>query len=191
MRDVVESQQILETAAGTSQVAPTATYAAKSAISRSDISTDAKILVLEGSRTLFGFKALLRLSDRAFRDRGEIFFQPHSTEIIWGGQRVIFIFPHASGAFGFYYDIQLNELLSIPPGGRSFETMTIAVNNAIFILFQRIYQNTSYRKGMKRNALMSDTTFFIHNSKRAQFINCRSKGCWAAVCATSKWHRNK
>ena len=133
IRDVVESQQILETAAETSQVAPTGTFAAKPAISRSDINTDAKILVLEGSRTLFGFKALLRLSDRAYRDRGEFFFQPHSTEIIWGGQRVIFIFHHASGAFGFYYDIQLNELLSIPPGGSSFETMTIAVNNAIFI----------------------------------------------------------
>lgn len=133
LRDVVESQHVLETAVETSQTAAAVIHSAKPAISRSDISTDAKILVLEDSRTLFGYKALLRLSDRAYKDRGEFFFQPHSTEIIWGGQRVIFIFHHASGTFGFYYDIQLNELLSIPPGGHSFETMTIALNNSIFI----------------------------------------------------------
>jgi molecular chaperone HtpG len=108
-------------------------FAAKPAILRKEVETDAKILVLEDNEVMFGYKGLLRLSEKAYIDRGEFFYQPHFTEIIWGGQRIIYIFRHISGAFGFYYDIQLNELLNIPPGGTSFESMSVILKNSVFL----------------------------------------------------------
>jgi len=108
-------------------------FSPKPAISRPDVETAAKLLVLDDSQERYGFKGLLRLSERAYSDKAEFFLQPHSTEVIWGGQRVIFIFKHISGAFGFYYDVLLNELLSIPSGGRNFETLTVVLKNSVFI----------------------------------------------------------
>lgn len=108
-------------------------FSPKPAILRPDVETDAKLLVLDGVENTYGFKGLLRLSEKAYNDKGEFFLQPHSTEVIWGGQRIIFIFRHMSGAFGFYYDVQLNELLSIPSAGKAFETLTIVLKNSIFI----------------------------------------------------------
>ena len=46
---------------------------------------------------------------------------------------IIFIFKHVSGAFAFYYDVLLDELLSIPSGGKTFETLTIVLKNSVFI----------------------------------------------------------
>jgi molecular chaperone HtpG len=100
---------------------------------------------------MFGYKGLLRLSEKAYIDRAEFFYQPHYTEIIWGGQKIIFIFRHVSGTFGFYYDIQLNELMAIPSGGDSFETMTVILKNSVFlpipsILFQYFAPSENEKK---------------------------------------------
>jgi molecular chaperone HtpG len=35
-------------------------------------------------------------------ERGEFFLQPHSTSVVWGGQKVLFVFEHHSGQFGLY-----------------------------------------------------------------------------------------
>lgn len=133
MPDIVVSQKVFaKPQLERNDVSPSV-FEAKPAITRSDVETEAKILVLDDSDIMYGYKGLLRLSDKAYADRAEFFFQPHFTEIIWGGQRVIYIFGHASETFGFYYDIQLNELLSIPSGGKRYETMSVVLKNAVFL----------------------------------------------------------
>jgi len=129
MPDIVVSQK----AFAKPKFERTSDFEAKPAITRSNVETDAKILVLDDSEVMYGYKGLLRLSDKAYTDRAEFFFQPHFTEIIWGGQRIIYIFGHVSETFGFYYDIQLNELLSIPSGGKKYETMSVVLKNAVFL----------------------------------------------------------
>jgi len=133
MPDIVENQQVLTRSQSESEDVSYSAFEAKPALHRSDVETEAKILVLDDSEIMYGFKGLLRLSDKAYVDRADFFFQPHFTEIIWGGQRIIYIFRHAAGIFGFYYDIQLNELLSIPSGGHSYETMTVILKNSVFL----------------------------------------------------------
>jgi molecular chaperone HtpG len=133
MPDIVANQRVLEAEKAESGGTNYSAFAPKPAILRNDAETDAKILVLDDSEIMFGYKGLLRLSEKAYIDRAEFFYQPHYTEIIWGGQRIIFIFRHLSGTFGFYYDIQLNELMTIPSGGDSFETMTVILRNSVFL----------------------------------------------------------
>lgn len=131
--DVIQNQEVLQKEEARPAGIVFFPFAPKPAIVRSDVETVAKLLVLEESTNTYGFKGLLRLADKAYYEKGEFFLQPHSTEVIWGGQRIIFIFKHMSGAFGFYYDVRLNELLSIPSAGRAFETLTIVLKNSIFI----------------------------------------------------------
>jgi len=131
--DVLEYQEVLQNEETRPSADPYSPFSAKPAISRPDVETDAKLLVLGESQVRYGFSGLLRLSERAYTDKGEFFLQPHSTEVIWGGQRVIFIFRHLSGKFGFYYDVLLNELLSIPSGGGNFETLTLLLKNSVFV----------------------------------------------------------
>jgi molecular chaperone HtpG len=133
MPDIIRNQRVFEVEKAKSEGINYAAFSPKPAIVRSDVETDAKILVLEDSEIMFGYKGLLRLSEKAYLDRAEFFYQPHYTEIIWGGQKIIFIFRHVSGTFGFYYDIQLNELMTVPSGGNSFETMTVALKNSVFV----------------------------------------------------------
>jgi molecular chaperone HtpG len=149
LRDVVLNQRIMERQ--DTQTSSYSAFAAKPAIVRSDVETDAKMLVLEDSEPLYGYSGLLRLSEHAYAERADFFFQPHFTEVIWGGQRIIFIFRHASAAFGFYYDIQLNELITIPSGGGSYETMTVILKNCVFlpipsILFQYFTPSENEKK---------------------------------------------
>ncbi len=40
--------------------------------------------------------------------------QPHQTSVVWGGQKVLFIFQHHSGRFGLYYDLQTSGVVSAP-----------------------------------------------------------------------------
>ena len=131
--DVVVNQRAIEKSESENGGMNYFTFAAKPAILRTDVETDAKMLVLEDSEIMYGYKGLLRLSEKAYVDRADFFFQPHFTEIIWGGQRIIFIFRHVSGSFGFYYDVQLNELLTIPSSGSGFETMTVILKNSLFL----------------------------------------------------------
>jgi molecular chaperone HtpG len=151
MPDIVSNQRVLEAEEARSRGINYSAFAPKPAILRNDVETDAKILVLEDSEIMFGYKGLLRLSERAYIDRAEFFYQPHYTEIIWGGQRIIFIFRHVSGTFGFYYDIQLNELMAIPSGGASFETMTVILKNSVFLpIPSTLFQYFAPRKNEKK-----------------------------------------
>lgn len=131
--DVLQFQDVLQKEESKFAETTASLFLPKPAIRRPDVETDAKLLMLDESQNPYGFKGLLRLSERAYSDKGEFFLQPHSTEVIWGGQRVIFIFRDVTGSFAFYYDVLLNELLSLPSGGKVFETMTIVLKNSVFI----------------------------------------------------------
>jgi molecular chaperone HtpG len=103
-------------------------------IQRLDIPTERKLLTIaENEPALKGFRCFLAISDRVREERGEFFLQPHTTSVVWGGQRALFIFEHHSGEFGLYYDIQTQSPLSEQSGGGAFETSTIVMKNRIFI----------------------------------------------------------
>ena len=98
------------------------------------MSTDKKLLVVDKqSPILNNYKMFLGISERAFKEEYVFFVAPHTTRIIWGGHRIIFIFTHASSRFSLYYDIELFEDVGGLAGGGSYPTTTIITKNRIFI----------------------------------------------------------
>ena len=98
------------------------------------MSTERKLLTIrENEPALKGYRCFLAISDRVREERGEFFLQPHTTSVVWGGQRALFIFEHHSGEFGLYYDVQMQSPLADQSGGGTFETCTIVMKNKIFI----------------------------------------------------------
>ncbi len=109
-------------------------YDAAPAITRSDTSTNAKLLVIEdGDPPLRGYRCFLALTDRVREEFGDFFFQPHMTTVVWGGQRALFVFMHHSGQFGLYYDLQTTEAIKAQSGGGSCQTCSIILKDRIFI----------------------------------------------------------
>lgn len=103
-------------------------------ILRTDVKTSMKLLMAEKQNpVLNNFEMFFAISDRAFREEYSFFVIPHTTRIIWGGRRIIFIFTHASGKFSLYYDIELFEDTGNIAGGDAFSTTTIVTKNRIFI----------------------------------------------------------
>ena len=83
---------------------------------------------------LNAFTMLLGLSDRLMRAEGEFFRAPHTTRILWGGHRVVYIFTEATGRLNLYYDIELREPISHKnAGGGMFRTTTLITKNRIFV----------------------------------------------------------
>lgn len=104
------------------------------AITRSDVSSSAKLLTIPVDQPdLRGFRCFIALSEKIRSDMGEFFLQPHKTSIVWGGQKVLFIFMHHSGEIGLYYDLQTRDSISETSGGGSFPTSTIVLKDAIYI----------------------------------------------------------
>lgn len=104
------------------------------AISRTDIESDAKLMTIgDDEEALNDFRCFLAISERAREQRGEFFLQPHTTSIVWGGQRALFVFQHHSGRFGLYYDLQSPDVISATSGGGLYLTSTILLKNRIFI----------------------------------------------------------
>ena len=103
-------------------------------ILRTDILSDAKLLIINGNdAAVKGYRCFIAITDRAREERGEFFLQPHSTSVIWGGQKVLFVFEHHSGEFGLYYDLQTGQIVSGESGGGPFATATIVLRDKIFI----------------------------------------------------------
>jgi molecular chaperone HtpG len=77
---------------------------------------------------------LLGLSDRVMRTEIEFFRAPHTTRILWGGHRVVYIFTEATGRLNLYYDIELREPIShSKASGGMFRTTTLITKNRIFV----------------------------------------------------------
>jgi molecular chaperone HtpG len=80
------------------------------------------------------FHLFLGLSDRLFRTEGAFFRWPHTTKLIWGGHRVVYIFTDATGGLSLYYDIELKEPLDKEAtSGGMFPTTTIFTENRIYV----------------------------------------------------------
>ena len=110
------------------------TLEALPAITRSDVSCSAKLLTIPiGECGLAGYRCFLALGRKAREDRAEFFLGPHTTSIVWGGQRVLFIFTHPSGEYGLYYDLESRTVISSEPGGGRFPSCTIFLANQVYI----------------------------------------------------------
>jgi hypothetical protein len=76
-------------------------------IIRDSVSSDMKILTTSQKYPQLNGFTMLRLSDRLVRTEAEFFHAPHTTRILWGGHRVVYIFTEATGRLNLYYDIEL------------------------------------------------------------------------------------
>lgn len=105
------------------------------AIDRTDSKTDKKILKTQQKYPhLNNYSMFLSLSDRVYRKHLDFFFEPHTTKVIWGMHRIVYIFTHASNKISFYYDIELKEkLMDNTTGGIPVTTTTILTEGKIFI----------------------------------------------------------
>ena len=97
--------------------------------------TKMKLLVTHADYPqLNGFKCFLALSDRLFTHQRDFFLAPHTTKVIWGMHKIVYIFTHASGSITLYYEIELkSKLPSTMTGGLSIPSTTIVSQNRIFI----------------------------------------------------------
>lgn len=100
-------------------------------IDRREEKTDA--LILTSEVPVNGYRCFLAISDRVQRDKGHFFLQPHSTEVVWGGRKVLFVFHHHSKHFGLYYDILCPGLVGSGSGGGPTITATILTQSRTFI----------------------------------------------------------
>lgn len=120
-------------------------------IDRREKETSARILT--GEDPVNGYTCFLSLSDRVQREKGDFFLQPHSTEIVWGGRKVIFIFQHHSRRFGLYYDILCPGLVGAASGGGPRVTSTILAKDRTFIPVPHEIANDFQPKAGERKRL--------------------------------------
>ena len=102
---------------------------------RDDLKTEMKVLTVSDKHVkLNGFQLFLALSDRLVKREGEFLRWPHTTKLIWGAHRVIYIFTDPTGELSLYYDIELKTPLETElTGGSMFPTTTIVTKDRIFV----------------------------------------------------------
>ena len=128
LSDVIANDRIM------ASVVPEDELTALPAITRPDVQSDAKLLLVgEGEEAFRGYRGFLSLTDRVRRENTDFFLQPHRTEIVWGGQIALYIFEHHSGEFSLYYELQGKELLPDGPAGCRIPSCTIIVKDQIYI----------------------------------------------------------
>ena len=149
-RSIVRSTiQVVESAANAQEVVPdviqneqTFNELADSAqnldpspgITRLEITSAAKLLVIDDNEpALRSYRCFLAITDRVREQMGHFFLQPHTTSIVWGGQKTLFIFMHHSKRFGLYYDLQTREVVNAPSGGGSYSTCSIVLKDRLYI----------------------------------------------------------
>ena len=110
-------------------------FDARPPIVRSGAESEMKVLtVSDDYRMLNNFKMFLALSDRLAKMEGEFLNWPHTTKVLWGSHRVIYIFADETGDISLYYDIELKAPLdSEQTGGSMLPTTTIVTGNRIFV----------------------------------------------------------
>jgi molecular chaperone HtpG len=126
--DVTQSPVVRSTEEG-------AELTASPPIIRDDVSSDLKILTTDEKHPqLNGFTMLLGLSDRLMQTEAEFFRRPHTTRILWGGHRVVYIFTEPTGGLSLYYDIELREPIDLSKtSGGMFPTTTLITKKRIFV----------------------------------------------------------
>jgi molecular chaperone HtpG len=117
-------------------------YDAVPPILRLELTSNMKVLTVaaENSR-LNGFQMFLAMSDRLAKIEGDFLHQPHTTKLMWGSHRVIFVFTNATGELSLYYDIKLKEPLETQTtGGAMFPTTTIVTKDRVFIPVPKVLE---------------------------------------------------
>jgi molecular chaperone HtpG len=119
----------------TSEVGSRSEYEAAPPLMRPDMQTSMKVLTVAAPHAkLNGFQLFLALSDRLEKREGEFLRQPHTTKVMWGSHRVIYVFTDATGDLSLYYDVKLKEPLGLETtGGAMFPTTTIVTKGRIFV----------------------------------------------------------
>ena len=127
--DIIENEQTLSQVASATQ-----DFGPLPGITRLEIMSTAKLLVIdENEPALRGYRCFIAITDRSREEMGEFFLQPHTTSIVWGGQKTLFIFMHHSGQFGLYYDLQTREIVEAPAGGDVYPTCSIVLKDRLYI----------------------------------------------------------
>lgn len=127
--DVIENEQALHDAAG-----PELSLDPSPGIARLELTSPAKLLVIDDKEpALRGYRCFLAITDKAREEMGEFFLQPHTTSIVWGGQKTLFIFMHHSRQFGLYYDLQTREVVEAPAGGGVYPTCSIVLKDRLYV----------------------------------------------------------
>lgn len=105
------------------------------AIIREDTECPYKILTTTVQYpNLNNFTLFLGLSDKLFQRESIFFKSPHTTRVMWGGHRIIYIFGHPSGSITLYYDIELRSSLSLnQANGMMLPTTTLILKNRLFV----------------------------------------------------------
>ena len=106
-------------------------YGPQPSIDRREEETSA--LILTSDVPVNGYTCFLSISDQVQMEKGGFFLQPHTTEVVWGGRKVIFVFQHHSGRFGLYYDILCPGLVGNESGGGPTVTSTILTEGRTFV----------------------------------------------------------
>lgn len=108
---------------------------ARPPIMRLDIASDMKVLTAsEEYPRLNNFQMFLAVADRLMKREGEFLQWPHTTKLIWGTHRIIYIFSDEAGEISLYYDIDLETPLEAQQtGGEMFATTTIVTKNRIYV----------------------------------------------------------
>ena len=114
---------------------PASAYAASPPILRPEVTSDMKVLTVRQQHSkLNGFQMFLAVSERLTRREGGFLRQPHTTKLMWGSHRVIYVFTDSTGELNLYYDLKLKEPLETETtGGAMFPTTTIVTRNRIFV----------------------------------------------------------
>ncbi|RUX97535.1 MULTISPECIES: ATP-binding protein [unclassified Mesorhizobium] len=127
--DLIENERAVQDPAN-----PHTQWIAEPSILRTEIGSPAKLITIDPSEPdLRGYRCFIALAPRTFTEFGDFFTQPHSTSVVWGGQKALFIFIHHSGEFGVYYDMQTMDFVSESAGGGSHRTCTIMLRDRIYI----------------------------------------------------------
>lgn len=110
-------------------------YNASPPILRDNVVTKMKILTTsEYYPLLNNFTMFLGVSDRLMKSEAEFFNRPHTTRIIWGGHRVVYIFTEETETLNLYYDIELKgQIQKSKTGGGMFPTTTLITSGRIYI----------------------------------------------------------
>ena len=114
---------------------PPSEFEAAPPLLRDGLESDKKVLtVSDEHQRLNNFQMFLALSDRMVKREGDFLRWPHTTKLIWGAHRVIYIFADATGELSLYYDIELKTPLDTDQtGGAMFPTTTIVTKNRVYI----------------------------------------------------------
>jgi molecular chaperone HtpG len=110
-------------------------FEASPPIIRDSVSSEMKILTTDQRYPLLNnFMVFLGVSDRLMKTEGIFFNRPHTTRIIWGGHRVVYIFTEETEKLSLYYDIELRDpIQQAKTGGGMFPTTTLITKHRIFI----------------------------------------------------------